>query len=63
MRLTSEILRDQINAAYASESARRAEGFYAMALCERDAIYALEKAYDKALKREKKEARKGWWGR
>lgn len=63
MRLTSEIIRDQINDAYAKERARRSEGLYAMALCERYTIADLEQEYDKALKREKKEARKGWWRR
>ena len=63
MRLTSEILRDQIHAGYVRENDLKRQGFYFRAICERDAIIDLEKAYAKALKREKKEARKGWWGR
>lgn len=63
MRLTSEILRDQIHAAWDRVEALKIEGQYVRAIAEEYAIFDMEKAYDKALKREKKEARKGWWGR
>lgn len=63
MRLTSEIIRDQINEGWVRHANYMAEGKYLQALNEEFAQDVKEKAYDKALKREKKEARKGWWGR
>ena len=61
MRLTSEILRDQIHAAWDRVADFKISGNYLRATAEEYAIIDMEKAYDKALKREKKEARKGWW--
>lgn len=63
MRLTSEILREQIHDAWARVEDLKIQGKYSGALAEEFAIPDLERAYDRALKREKKEARKGWWGR
>lgn len=63
MRLTSEIIRDQIHAAWARVEDLKIRSKYVEAIAEEFAIPALEKAYQQALKREKKEARKGWWGR
>ena len=63
MRLTSEILRNQIHDAWDRVADFKISGNYLRATAEEYAIIDMEKAYDKALKREKKEARKGWWGR
>lgn len=63
MRLTSEILRDQIHDAWVRVEDLKVKGHYMEAIAEEYGIIDLERAYAKALKREKKEARKGWWGR
>lgn len=61
--LTSDILRSMINTAWDRVENYKIEGNYVRAIAEEYAIPDLEKAYTKAVQREKKESRKGWWGR
>lgn len=59
--LTSDILRSMINTAWDRVETYKIAGQYTRAIAEEYAIFDMEKAYTKAVQREKKESRKGWW--
>lgn len=60
---TSALIRAYINTSWDRVEDYKIRGKYSQAIAEEFGILDMEKAYTEAVKREKKEARKGWWRR